>query len=80
MKKEHMKMYDKRRCFHCKYSCRYDNSDLLMCCYSIVTHNTAIYEEDGQIKDRRGGDLKDCKLYEPKDGKKSKYVYSIKKG
>lgn len=80
MKKEHMKTYDKRRCFHCKYSCRYDNSDLLMCCYSLVTHNSAIYEEDGRIKDRRGGDLKDCKLYAPKDGKKTKYVYSMKKG
>lgn len=79
MKKEHMKTYDKRRCIHCKYSARYDNSNLLMCCYSLVTHNTAIYIEDGHIKDKRGGDLKDCKLYAPKDGKKAKYVYSIKK-
>lgn len=63
MKKEHMKTYDKRRCVHCKYSARYDNSNLLMCCYSLVTHNTAIYIDDGHIKDRRGGDTKNCLLF-----------------
>ena len=72
MKKEHMKTYDKRRCVHCKYSARYDNSDFLMCCYALATHSTAIYDDNGHIKDRRGGNLKDCKLYESKD--------SIKKG
>lgn len=72
MKKERMKTYDKRRCVHCKYSARYDNSDLLMCCYSLVTHSTAIYDDDGHIKDRRGSDLKDCKLYESKDSIKKR--------
>lgn len=72
MKKEHMKTYDKRRCVHCKYSARYDNSDLLMCCYSLATHSTAIYDDDGHIKDRRGGNLKDCKLYERKDSLKKR--------
>jgi hypothetical protein len=67
--------YNKKKCVKCKYhgyfgSKSYVTSDesagrFIMCDYAKYTGRTCLYSEHGKVKDRRGVDSNNCKLYEP---------------
>lgn len=67
-------MFDKKKCKKCKYHMKIsggmrdlklnrDNLQNIICAYSLITYTTCLYEENNEIKDRRGDDPKHCLLF-----------------
>lgn len=67
-----MSKFNKRKCAKCKYRCTFSgtagfnvSSRNVGCYYSVVSNNgSCLHLVNGKIKDRRGDDYDNCKLYE----------------
>lgn len=62
--------HDRKKCLRCRYSSqltsRIHSDTTIYCNYSgkSIPQENCLYLENGEVKDRRGYDKRNCKLYE----------------